>query len=180
MHFLETLLLAVGLAMDATAVSVALGAVQRKLFTWRRILLTALFFGGFQAFMPLLGWLGGEMVTCKVQDYGSHIAAVLLILIGGKMIFEHNPAEPPGFGLRQLTVLATATSIDALVVGVSLACLNRGSIWPEIAIIGIVTALLTIIGGWLGRVSGRLLGSRCNILGGVVLILIGLKVLFWD
>lgn len=180
MYFPETILLAVGLAMDATAVAAALGAVQRREFTWRRILLCALFFGGFQAFMPIIGWLGGEMVSCQVQDYGSHVAAVLLIAIGGKMIFEHDCKTPPVFGLRQLTVLAFATSVDALVVGVSLACLNRPNIWLEAATIGVVTALLAAAGGWLGRASGRLLGARCNILGGAVLIFIGLKVLFWD
>ncbi len=177
-NFCEAGLLGVGLAMDALAVSVALGAAERRQFTTRKILLTALFFGGFQFLMPGLGWLGGSFAGHIAQRYGRYFAGVLLLFIGTKMILERDPETPPAFGIWQLTVLAFATSIDALLVGVGYACLGRTAILADITIIGVVTAVISVIGCLAGRFSGKFLGSHCAIIGGLVLIAIGIKIIF--
>jgi len=183
-NFIEPFLLGVSLAMDALAVSLALGAVERRNFTWFKIALTAGSFGIFQMLMPLAGWFGGSLCGALVQTYGRYIACMLLLFLGGKMIYESLKPEEEGdscrgFQFGRLVVLSFATSIDALLVGVSYACLGRTGIVPDTAIIGIVTAAISAGGCIIGRLCGKIFGSSCEIMGGIVLIGIGIKVLFW-
>ncbi len=183
MWFIEPVLMGISLAMDALAVSLALGAVERKNFNWHKILITALSFGVFQALMPLTGWFGGSFFGSLVQTYGRIIASILLMGIGGKMIYEvckpDEEEEISGFSYWRLIVLSFATSIDALLVGVGYACLKRECIIPDVSVIGAVTFLIAAGGCILGRCFGNILGSKCEILGGIVLIGIGAKVLFF-
>ncbi len=176
MHWLEIFLIGVGLSMDALAVAVALGATEKEHLDWKKVLMPALFFGGFQALMPLIGWFGGSLLGSIVQRYGCWVAAGLLWLIGGKMIWERNEENSRiAFGLKELLVLAFATSIDALLVGVGFACLGKTSILREVLLIGCTTAVISAGGSLLGKTSGKLLGRHCNLIGGLVLILIGVK-----
>jgi putative Mn2+ efflux pump MntP len=184
MTFGAILLLSLGLAMDATAVSAARGlAVQRILP--RHVLLVAGFFGGFQALMPLLGWLVGSRVGPLVQAWDHWIAFALLVALGSKMLWE---ARAPGgadeggeaagdpFGLKIMFVLAVATSIDALAVGITLPLLDAPFVL-SLATIGVTTALLSALGLFAGRRFGALLGKRLDAAGGLVLIGLGLKIL---
>ena len=178
----EAVFIGVALAMDALAASVALGAAGRKSFDWRKIAITAGFFGFFQFLMPLIGFIGSSFAEHLVYNYGSIVAGVLLILIGGKMFFDKADEEgsKDTFSLQKLLVLAIATSIDALLVGVSFRCLHRTSIIADIIIIGAVTALISAAGCLAGRWSGKLLGKHCPYLGGGVLVMLGLKVIFFS
>lgn len=185
MFFIEPVLLGVSLAMDALAVSLALGAVERNNFNWRKILATALSFGVFQSLMPTVGWLGGSLFGSLVQTYGRYVAALLLFGIGGKMVWEAfrkdgEEEKISGFNVVRLIVLSFATSIDALLIGVGYACLKRESILADVLIIGFVTFLISGAGCIAGRRGGRLIGNRCEVLGGLVLIGIGVKVLLLD
>ena len=176
MHWLEILLIGIGLSMDALAVAVALGAAEKERMDWKKVLLPALFFGGFQALMPLIGWFGGSLLGGIVQRYGCWIAAGLLWVIGGKMIWERNEENGRiAFGLKELVLLAFATSIDAFLVGVGFACLGETSVLREVLLIGCTTAVISAAGCLLGKSSGKLLGNHCNWIGGLVLILIGVK-----
>ena len=179
MNWLETFLIGVALSMDALAVSLALGAAENRKLNWGKILLTALFFGGFQALMPLAGWFGGMQIGSVIQNWGRFIAAGLLGLIGGKMIRDRNQEQKIVFGLKELLLLAIATSIDAFLVGISFACLGRNSILPEILLIGITTFVLSAAGCIAGKHSRHLLGRHGALAGGLMLILIGLKILFF-
>ena len=181
MVWLEIFLIGVALSMDALAVSVVLGAAERRALDWKRILLVAFFFGGFQALMPLAGWFGCGLLGSIVHRYGRWVAAVLLWLVGGKMIYDRNSEESVVFGLRELLVMAFATSIDAFLVGVGFACLGRDSILMEISVIGMTTLVISAGGCVAGRCFGRFLKpAYCLAGGGVVLILIGLKTLLLD
>ncbi len=183
---LEAFLFGISLAMDALAVSLALGTVERKNFTAGKIFLTAGAFGLFQFIMPLTGWFCGGLCGSLIQLYGRIIASVLLLFLGGKMIREawnnNDDAEDGnirGFGFLRLIVLAFATSIDALLVGISYACLGRCSVSviQDTLIIGAVTFLISTGGCILGRSFGNIFGNRCEIFGGLVLIGIGCKIL---
>lgn len=178
-EIIEIILIGIALSMDALAVSLALGAVERGKFTWNKILWTALFFGGFQALMPTIGWFGGSLCGEYVRNFGRIIAAVLLFWIGGKMIWDRNKEEKVEFGWWKLTVLAFATSIDALLVGVSFACLGRVDITKDVLLIGLTTFLISAAGCIAGRISGKLFGNHCELVGGLVLIAIGIKILFF-
>lgn len=177
------LLLAVGLAMDATAVAAAKGCAAPR-FLPRHAVLVALYFGGFQALMPILGWALGAGVGSAVRRFDHWIAFTLLAAIGAKMLFDaRRPAElePPElrsdpFGPRTLFALAIATSIDALAVGFTLPLLDA-PFAATIATIGVVTALLSVCGLWAGRRFGQAWGGRLDLVGGVVLIGLGGKIL---
>ena len=184
MSFGAIFLLALGLAMDASAVSAARGLATPKILT-RHVVLVAVFFGGFQAMMPLLGWLVGNRVGPFVQAWDHWIAFVLLSAIGGKMLWEVRDsklaaAAPPAggdpFGLRVMLLLAVATSIDALAVGVTLPMLNA-PLLLSVVTIGITTGLLSVAGLFAGRHFGALLGKRLDMAGGLVLIGLGTKIL---
>ena len=180
-YWLEIFLIGVCLSMDALAVSVVLGTVEQTRLNWGKILLVALFFGSFQALMPLAGYLGsGWFGAAAGRHYEHYAAAVLLCLIGGKMIWDRNQEKKVFFGLKELIVLAFATSIDAFFTGISFACLGRKSIFAEILLIGVVTFLISAGGCIAGRCSGRLIQTKhCILAGGLMLIAIGLKIAFF-
>lgn len=185
MTTLEIWLLALALAMDCFAVSTASGIIIRKI-SWRIMLPMSLLFGFFQAAMPLLGWLGLIYFSEMVEDIGHWIAFAMLALIGGKMVIESfEKEEKHSFDPSRLLVmvsLAVATSIDALAVGVSFACIGYDSIYSlfiPISCIGLVSFLMTIIGFSLGATLGNSFGEklRPELIGGITLILIGLKII---
>lgn len=184
MTFGSILALAVGLAMDATAVAAAKGLATKKILP-RHVLLVAGFFGGFQALMPLIGYLLGTRIGPLVQAWDHWIAFVLLGAIGGKMTWEatHDEAEDDEakdadpFAPRVMLVLAIATSIDALAVGVTLPMLDAPLV-SSLVTIGVTTAILSALGLFAGRKFGALLGKRLDLLGGVVLVGLGCKILY--
>ena len=185
-QFTEALLLGISLAMDALAVSLVLGAVEQKNFTWKKIAATALCFGIFQMGMPLLGWGVASFGSQFIQSTGKYIAAVLLAGLGGKMLWDGRKCDLSdnedirGFNVIRLIVLALATSIDALLIGISYACLQRTGILPDTVIIGVVTAIICTVGCIAGRRLGhRICHNRCEMLGGLVLIGLGLKALIF-
>ncbi len=177
-HWIEISLIGISLAMDALAVSIAMGTTERKAFDWRKIALVALFFGGFQALMPLAGWFGGYLFYEWIRTFGKYIAAALLAYVGIKMIHDRNSEESAAFSLTRLTVLAFATSIDALLVGVAFACQNMPCIGMEVTLIGCITAVLSAGGCIVGRCFGSIFGNKCAIIGGIVLIGIAVKSIF--
>lgn len=176
----EAVFLGAALAMDAMAASVALGASNRERFNWQKIAVTAGTFGFFQFLMPLIGFIGSSFAEHLVQNYGSIVAGILLILIGGKMLFDKAEDEKKTFSISKVLVLGLATSVDALLVGVSYRCMHRCDIIADITVIGVVTAIISIAGCLAGRCSGKFLGKHCGILGGGVLIMLGLKVIFFS
>lgn len=171
--------LAVALSMDAFAVSIGLGSKQKS-STIALALKAGLYFGIFQALMPLIGYLGGKGVLGWIEDYAHWVAFLLLVLIGGKMIYE-SFAEGIEEDISKIThrvmlMLAIATSIDAMAAGFTLTLLE---INPFIAciIIGIATFGFSFLGVFIGEKSGTWLESKAEFLGGIILILIGLKIL---
>ena len=181
MSFASILLLAIGLAMDATAVAAARGLAAPQA-PWSDALRLALLFGAFQAGMPLLGWMAGARIGPWIAAWDHWIAFALLAGIGGKMLWEafrgDEEASPEGgsFRLRALLLLAVATSIDALAVGVTLPLL-RAPLPLTIATIGVTTALLSLAGVYAGRRFGARLGRHLDAFGGLVLIGIGARIL---
>ncbi len=182
MGLLELFLIAVGLSMDAFAVSVCKGLAMPR-FDLRQGLLIALFFGGFQALMPLLGWALGEQFAHYVTAYAHWIAFVLLAFIGGKMLVDALRGDEGGeaaeglvVSLGELTMLAVATSIDAFAVGVTFAFLDV-AIAPSVALIGVTTFVISLGGVALGHQFGSRWERPSTIAGGLVLIAIGVKVL---
>lgn len=181
MPFTSILLLAIGLAMDATAVAAARGLGARSV-PWPDAVRLALLFGGFQALMPLLGWVAGARVGPWVAAWDHWIAFALLGAIGSKMIWdalrhdEAPPTEEGAFRTRALLLLAVATSIDALAAGVTLPML-RAPLLLTIATIGLTTTLLSLLGVYAGRRFGAQLGPRLDVFGGLVLIGIGARIL---
>lgn len=175
------LVTALGLAMDAFAVSIGVSLTQDRL-SRIQILRMALFFGLFQAGMPILGWLGGKGFMALIRTVDHWAAFGLLLLIGGRMIHESFSKEKEEArktdktrGLT-LIILSVATSIDAFAVGLSLAVLNV-MIWLPAAVIGAVAFLMTGLGASLGPLVGRVVGRRAELAGGLVLIGIGIKIL---
>ena len=181
MSTLTLLGIAIGLAMDAFAVAIGAG-LQLVEVTPRQTFRLAWHFGLFQAFMPVIGWLAGRTLVQYIAPVDHWIAFGLLAFIGGKMVYEafqengdEADACDPTRGLR-LVMLSIATSIDALAVGLSLAVLGV-SIWYPALVIGIVAGVLTTIGLDLGKRFGALLGRRMEVVGGLILIGIGVKIL---
>ena len=171
--------------MDAFAVAVCKGAVhaQNKLLARCD---NRTFFGGFQALMPLVGWLIGKQFERYITSFDHWIAFILLLIIGGKMAYEAifgkeeadacDTDAQDRLNYKELFTMAVATSIDALAVGVTFAFLNI-NIWAAISIIGITTFVLSFIGVVIGNKFGSIYKRKAEIAGGVVLILIGLKIL---
>ena len=177
MTFWEIALIGGGLAMDAFAVSVCKGLAMKKL-SGKKAVIIGLYFGLFQALMPVIGYLLGSAFSSLVEKIDHWIAFILLALIGINMIREAGDEENvnDSVAFKVMLVLAVATSIDALAVGVTFAFLSVRLI-PAVSLIGIITFVLSILGVVLGhRVGGRL-GPKAQIAGGVILILIGLKIL---
>jgi len=181
LDILTLLGLAIALAVDAFAVALAAGAVLNPLEE-RRWFRLGFHFGLFQALMPIIGWFAERYIHQWISSYDHWIAFGLLVLVGGRMILEALKEEEEKEFIRDptrggtLVMLSIATSIDALAVGFSLAMLNV-SIWFPALIIGVVAALLTVAGMVIGRRIGDIWGSRVEIGGGIVLCLIGLKIL---
>ena len=180
MTFFELFLIGVGLSMDAFAVSICKGLSMQKIDR-KYTLCIGLFFGGFQALMPLTGYLLGSRFSGYIERFDHWIAFILLALIGFNMIKESRGEEEEekpfaGFNFKELLVLAVATSIDALAVGVTFAFL-KVNILPAITVIGCTTFVISIAGVYVGNVFGARYKSRAELTGGVILVLIGLKIL---
>ncbi|MBE6570945.1 MAG: manganese efflux pump [Ruminococcaceae bacterium] len=187
MGLLEVILTAIGLSMDALAVSVCKGLSMRKL-NLKNAFIIALFFGGFQAAMPFVGYLLGTSFESYIKNFDHWIAFVLLAFIGGKMIFDTIRDDDDGCGdscglsdklnYKELVVMAIATSIDALAVGIAMACLSDGmNIGAAVAIIGAITLVICFAGVIIGNKFGSKFEKNASYAGGVILILIGLKIL---
>ena len=184
MGFVELFLIGVGLSMDAFAVSICKGLGMKRL-NMVQALVIGLFFGGFQALMPLIGWALGTQLADFITPIDHWIAFILLALIGGKMLFdafrgddEGEAGEPKdtSLDLKELLMLAIATSIDALAVGITFALLGV-NIVLAIAVIGVTTFALSVVGVAVGHVFGARYEKGATIAGGIVLILIGCKIL---
>lgn len=183
MSFFELLLIGVGLSMDAFAVSICKGLSMKKV-NYTHGLIIALFFGVFQALMPLIGWLLGTSFAVYISAFDHWIAFVLLAFIGGKMAIEsfknddedEAKQEDGKLDIKELFVLAVATSIDALAVGISFACLQV-SIWSSIAIIGITTFVISLGGVVIGNKFGSKYKNKAELAGGLILVGIGIKIL---
>lgn len=185
MGIVELLLTAVGLSMDAFAVSICRGLGMRRL-NLRTAVVLALFFGGFQALMPLMGWALGSQFMWLIGPVDHWVAFVLLAFIGGKMLWEAlrggdegdgcGCEDTSGIDLREFLVLAVATSIDALAAGISFAALAV-DIVPAVTLIGVVTFALSLVGVAVGHFFGARWEKPASVVGGVVLVLLGLKIL---
>ena len=182
MDLVELLLLAVGLAMDAFAVAVCKGLSLREL-KLRQALLVGAWFGVFQGLMPVLGWLLGSAFSDLVQSVDHWIAFILLAIIGGNMIREAVKGDEedvdPSLSVGVMFLLAVATSIDALAVGITFAFLNV-NILLAVVLIGVITFAISAVGVKVGNLFGARYKSKAELLGGCVLILIGLKILLED
>ena len=179
MSFLELLLVAVGLSMDAFAVAVCRGLEMRRI-DYRQALLIAVFFGGFQALMPVVGYLLGAGFEHYISAFDHWIAFALLAFIGGKMIWEAvrggEEEQPQELDLKMLLMMAVATSIDALAVGITFAFLGV-DIVSSALLIACITFSLSFAGVVVGNRFGNRFERKAQVAGGVVLILIGLKIL---
>ncbi|MDH5388456.1 MAG: manganese efflux pump MntP family protein [Gammaproteobacteria bacterium] len=176
---IEVILLAVALSMDAFAVSIGLGSKQKTKLV-HLALMSGLYFGLFQALMPLIGYLGGKGVLGWVEAYAPWVAFGLLMLIGGKMIYESFgegiEKEIALISHKVMLMLAIATSIDAMAAGFALTLLDI-NIFISCFIIGLTTFVFSWMGVFIGSRSGTWLESKAEFFGGVVLILIGVKIL---
>lgn len=181
MDGITTVFIALGLAADAFAVSVSSGLAIKHMKV-NKALKIALFFGGFQALMPLLGWRAGMTLSSFISAIDHWIAFCLLSFIGGRMIYESWQCEAcekkfNPLDTSTLLTLSIATSLDALAVGIGLAVLNS-SIAPAVTAIGFITFFLAFFGVFLGHKFGNLFENKIEIVGGAILILIGSKILF--
>ena len=181
MNFIELLLIAVGLSMDAFSVSICKGLTTKK-FSWRMALLCGLWFGGFQVLMPIAGYFLGAQFQEMIEAYDHWIAFGLLFFIGANMIREavwekkEEGKENGALDFKTMLFLAIATSIDALAVGVSFACIQV-KLWSSLVVIGLTTFVFSVLGVKIGNVFGSKYEKSAGIIGGIILILIGLKIL---
>jgi putative Mn2+ efflux pump MntP len=183
MNFFLVLAVAFALAMDAFAVSVGI-SLRPEGLTKKQTFRMAFHFGFFQFMMPLLGWQAARSILLDyIEPFDHWVAFGLLLIIGAKMIFEcfrtgketHKNQEDPTKGFLIL-LLSVATSIDALAVGMSLAALQVAILYPA-AVIGIIAFVMTLLGAGIGPLLGRLVGRSAELIGGLILILIGVKIL---
>lgn len=178
-NLISTFLVAVALAMDAFSVSMTKGFTQKQL-TKSQIFYYGLFFGGFQALMPILGYFCGNVIASIVKSLAPVIGFILLLAIGLNMIRESLTGDDEEitdhFSFREVTLLAIATSIDAFAVGITIALVNDPILISSL-IIGIVAFIFSIAGIFIGKKLGNYVGDKFQILGGVILILIGIKIL---
>jgi manganese efflux pump family protein len=182
MSFTVIILLAIGLAMDAFAVSVTNG-ITIKNIRLKHALIISLFFGFFQAVMPVFGWLLGKGFNDIISTFDYWVVFFILLFIGLKMIYDSLKkskndlkAEQQSLNIYTIFMLAIATSIDAFAVGVGFSLIEMGIIFPSI-IIGVITFILSFIGVYIGKKLGRLFGRKMEILGGLILIIIAFNVL---
>lgn len=182
MGFFELLILAIGLAMDAFAVSICKGLTLKKA-DFVSMSKCGLWFGGFQALMPLIGFFLGSLFATAIESVDHWVAFVLLALIGANMLKEAfsceecNCEKHADFSVKTMFTMAIATSIDAMAVGISLAMAGGVNIFLAILLIGVVTCALSAVGVKLGSVFGGRFEKKAQIAGGVILILIGTKIL---
>lgn len=180
MNLLELVLLAVGLSMDAFAVAICKGLSVQKL-GWKHYLTVGLWFGGFQALMPTLGYLLGTTFERYITSVDHWVAFVLLCLIGGNMLKEafskEEKEESASFDFKSMLLLAVATSIDALAVGITFALLPDVNIFSAVGLIGAITFCLSAVGLKVGNIFGLKYKSKAEVVGGIILILIGVKIL---
>ena len=180
MNFIELLLIAIGLSMDAFSVSICKGLTTKR-FSWRMALVCGLWFGIFQALMPTIGYFLGAQFQEMIEAYDHWIAFGLLFLIGANMIREalskkEEESTNGALDFKTMLLLAIATSIDALAVGVSFACIQV-KLWSSVLIIGLTTFVFSVLGVKIGNVFGSKYEKSAGIIGGIILILIGLKIL---
>lgn len=183
MDIISLVLTALALAADAMSVSITNGIAVKKL-QLPKVLLMALLFGGFQALMPTLGWLLGTSVSKYISAFDHWIAFLLLAFIGFKMIVEsfkndEETVKKDPFSITNILIMAVATSIDALAVGISFASLAipGSELWLGIALIGVITFTLSCLGAFLGKFLGNMFKKRAGLIAGIILCLIGLKIL---
>ena len=179
MSLTELFIIAVGLSMDAFAVAVCKGLAMPRM-SWKGALIVGLYFGGFHAAMPLLGYFLGSKFSMAIRAYDHWVAFLLLVLIGAGMVKESFEKDEScanaSLDVRGMVLLAVATSIDALAVGVTFAFLNV-DIVPAVSFIGAVTFTLSMVGVKVGNAFGCKYKSRAELAGGAILILMGLKIL---
>lgn len=196
--WIEIILIGIGLSMDAFAVAICKGLAMKRV-RLRSAVLVGLYFGAFQALMPVLGWLLGTQFRRYIEAVDHWIAFGLLTVIGGKMLYEgirdslsaqkdkeaykegkkkEDSPEKTDEPIRhkELLLLAIATSIDALAVGISFAAIGT-PIFPSAGVIGVITFLLSILGVWIGNRFGNRYEKKAEIAGGIILIAIGIKIL---
>ena len=179
MGITEIILIAVGLSMDAFAVAVCKG-LATKCFSVRRMLTVGIWFGGFQALMPAIGFLLGTSFEKYIKSVDHWVAFILLSIIGINMIRESQSCDDGGcddMSFMTMLLLALATSIDALAVGISFAFLGLDSVVLTFLLIGIITLVLSSVGFFVGNRFGSKYKSRAELTGGIILILMGLKIL---
>ena len=176
---ITTLLIAVALAMDSFSVAIANG-LATKTFKTAKALKIASFFGFFQAIMPIIGWYAGVIILDLISSFDHWVAFFLLTVIGSKMIYESTRNESEklvnSLSIKILLILSVATSIDALAVGLSISVLNV-SIMNLVIVTGVVTFLLSFFGVYIGGKFGCILKNRVEALGGIILLVIGLRIL---
>lgn len=179
--FLSALLLGVGLSMDAFAVALCKGLAVRQVKP-KHLLSAGLWFGAFQALMPLLGYLLGASFHVYIERIDHWVAFALLLLIGGNMLREaffgkEDEGTNSSFSPKVMLPMAVATSIDALAVGIALAMDASVNIWLNVGVVGVTTFLLSALGVKLGALVGKRFEKKAQIAGGVILILLGVKIL---
>ena len=181
MEIFELILLSIGLGMDAFAVSVCKGISMKKM-NWKKASLIGLYFGGFQAVMPILGYFFGTSFESFITNIDHWIAFILLVIIGAKMIqeaFQKDKDEDEyndDISVKTMLILSIATSIDALAVGITFAFLKVDLVLA-VSLIGIITFILSVLGTKIGNRFGDKYKSKAELIGGIILILIGLKIL---
>ena len=180
MNAIELLLLALALAMDAFAVAVCIGLTVPK-FKIRSAIIVGLYFGVFQAVMPLIGFMLGDVFAERVAEFDHWFAFALLTVLGVKMIAgsfkkDETPEKEASLGLTAMLPLAFATSVDAFAVGVSFA-FSRVSILPAIALIGVVTFITSAVGVKLGGIVGVRFKSKAELVGGIILVALAVRAL---
>ena len=186
MGFVELLILAVGLSMDAFAVSICKGLSMRRASV-EGMAKCGLWFGSFQALMPLIGFLLGSLFADAIQAFDHWVAFALLAFIGINMLKEafvgegcecnENGCNLVDLSVKTMFTMAVATSIDALAVGISLAMAGNVNIWLAVALIGIITCVLSALGVKIGSIFGDKFEKKAQMAGGIILILLGLKIL---
>ena len=181
MNLITIIVIAIGLAMDAFAVSIATGATYKKTGS-NHAFRMAFAFGGFQAIMPVVGWLAGLTLKEFIKNYDHWIAFILLVFIGSKMIYEsfkikRVQQQTDALSAAVLLGLALATSIDALAIGITFSFLLAGSLAVAVIIIGLITFILSYVGFYIGKSFGHFFETGIEAIGGLILIGIGTKIL---
>ena len=179
MGAIEILLISIGLAMDAFAVSVCKGLAMKKM-SWKKAIIIGLYFGIFQAVMPVIGYFLGTTFERFITYVDHWVAFILLVGIGINMVKEAFDKESENrndnVDMKTMLVLSIATSIDALAIGITFACLKIPIVMPVITI-GLITFIISVIGVKIGNQFGDKYGKKAEIMGGVILILLGIKIL---